>query len=202
MKLLHQCAKYSVECNIVALVYLNRMGNLKQLPLTMTNWRAVWLACIMVAQKMWDDKPLKTSAFAQLVPPITKTNLKDFELKTLQLLDYTVSVKPSLYVKYYFELRDLFVSIIGFKDSEWQVKPLSIRSAKRMEALAERSLRTPQASPVPSSQRMMDTPGFYATPRATPQLKDAGDTPNLERRTSGTLEDSTGLGSASRFVLS
>lgn len=67
---------------------------------------------------MWDDKPLKTSAFAQLVPPITKGNLQDFEIKVLQLLDYTVSVKPSLYVKYYFELRDLFVSIIGFKDSE------------------------------------------------------------------------------------
>lgn len=197
MKLLHQCAKYSVECNIVALVYLNRMGNLKQLALTMSNWRAVWLSCIMVAQKMWDDKPLKTSAFAQLVPPITKVNLKDFEIKVLQLLDFTVSVKPSLYVKYYFELRDLFVSIIGFQDAEWHVKPLSIRHAKRMEALAERSLRIPQSSP--SGNHSGGTPMSGSTPRSL----EGSDTPSLlERKQSGTLEDSTVFGAASRFVLS
>lgn len=183
------------------------MSNLKNLALSRVNWRAVWLTCVMVAQKMWDDKPLKTSAFAQLVPPITKGNLKDFEIKALQLLDYTISVKPSLYVKYYFELRELFVSIIGFKESEWHVKPLSIRNAKRMEALAERSLKIPQTASSSSTSALStpmsvtSTPGTsFGTPRSsivrgTPQLGD-------RRLTSGTLEDATDLGSASRFVLS
>jgi hypothetical protein len=201
MKLLHQCAKYSVECNIVALVYLNRMSNLKHLALTMLNWRAVWLTCIMVAQKMWDDKPLKTSAFAQLVPPITKGNLKDFEIKALQLLDYTVSVKSSLYVKYYFELRELFVSIIGFRESEWHVKPLSIRNARRMEALAERSLKVPQHGSGTTSSTPSSTPrsaysvGNFGSGCETPSMTD-------RRQTSGTLEDSVDLVSSSRFVLS
>ena len=203
MKLLHKCGKYSVECNIVALVYLNRMSNFKHLALTTVNWRAVWLTCIMVAQKMWDDKPLKTSAFAQLVPPITKGNLKDFEIEALQLLDYSIGVKPSLYVKYYFELRELFASIIGFKETEWQVKPLSIRNAKRMEALAERSLRVPQTTTTPSQTG--STPHTSSTPRSTPLSAgtDGTDTPSVsDRRGSGTLEDNSELGSASRFVLS
>lgn len=191
MKLLHQCGKYSVECNIVALVYLNRMSNAKHLALTVTNWRAVWLTCIMIAQKMWDDKPLKTSAFAQLVPPISKGNLKDFELKALQLLDFTISVKPSLYVKYYFELRDLFVSIIGFKESDWQVKPLSIRNAKRMEALAERSLRLPPSTPCTP----MGTPANTPKPTDTPMSVD-------KKSLGSTLDDNDGISSSSRFVLS
>jgi hypothetical protein len=193
MKLLHKCGKFSVECNIVALIYLNRMSNTKHLPLTAINWRSVWLACITVAQKMWDDKPLKTSAFVLLVPPLTKANLRDFEIKVLQLLDFNVTVKPSLYVKYYFELRQLFMSIVGMKDSDWQVKPLSIRNAKRLEALSERSMRSLSAKFGTGTD----------TPLMSPRVSESIQTPSTTTKvTCDTLEDVTRVQNSSRFVLS
>ena len=143
MKLLHGCAKYSTECNIIALVYLNRMSSSAQLSLSMSNWRCVWLTCIILAQKMWDDRPLKTSAFTQLVPPLEKKHLRNFEAKALELLEYSIGVKPGLYVKYYFELRQLFISIIGFKESDWNLPALSIVKARRLDALCERKLSKP-----------------------------------------------------------
>lgn len=151
MKLLHGCAKYSTECNVIALVYLNRMSSTNQLSLSMQNWRCVWLTCIILAQKMWDDRPLKTSAFTQLVPPLQKKDLRNFETKALELLDYSIGVKPALYVKYYFELRQLFISIIGFKESDWQMTPLSIVKAKRLDALCDRSFSSKASSSAVSS---------------------------------------------------
>lgn len=148
MKLLHGCAKYSTECNIIALIYLNRMSSVHGLSLSMKNWRCVWLTCIILAQKMWDDRPLKTSAFTQLVPPLEKRHLRNFEAKALELLDYAIGVKPALYVKYYFELRQLFISIIGFNESDWQMTPLSTLKARRLDALCDRKLTTKPSSEI------------------------------------------------------
>jgi hypothetical protein len=175
MKLLHGCAKYSTECNVIALVYLNSMSSSNKLSLSMSNWRCVWLTCIILAQKMWDDRPLKTSAFTQLVPPLEKKNLRDFEAKALELLDYSIGVKPALYVKYYFELRQLFISIIGFRESDWQMTPLSIVKAKRLDALCDRkfSAKTPVA-PTSGDSRAIIARG--SSQQAEPAPLSAGNT--------------------------
>jgi hypothetical protein len=57
------------------------------------------------------------------------------ERKSLRLIDYTTGVKPSLYAKYYFELRELHSEIVGPSNlkSEWNLKPLSISKAMRLE---------------------------------------------------------------------
>lgn len=57
------------------------------------------------------------------------------ERKSLRLIDYTTGVKPSLYAKYYFELRELHSEIVGPSnlESEWNLKPLSIEKAILLE---------------------------------------------------------------------
>jgi hypothetical protein len=122
--LIRSRSHYSVECNIIALVYLNRMTTLSRLPLTMNNWRALWVTCIIIAQKFWEDNPLKTSAFSIILPSISKSQLREWERQGLDLLEYSVRVKPSLYAKYYFELRQLFVEIIGPR-AKWSMKPMN-----------------------------------------------------------------------------
>ena len=71
---LYRGAEYSAECNIMALVYINRLTSMNQLLLTYLNWRSVWVVVIMLAQKVWDDKPLRTSGFAKLLPDIELKN--------------------------------------------------------------------------------------------------------------------------------
>lgn len=143
------CANCSSEVNIIALVYVNRLSA-SELVLTMRNWRAVWLTCIILAQKMWYDVPIKNSVFATMVPPLDKSDLRRLEGRVLQLLEYSIGVKPSLYVKYYFELRQLFTTILGFKISEWRVKPLTIRGAARLDFLYSRNSNTSKTKQSPS----------------------------------------------------
>ena len=133
ISLIYRGAGYSPECNIIALVFLNRITTMHTIPLTAFNWRALWLITVILSQKVWDDKPLKTSAFTTILPSISRKCLRDMETKALELLQYMTSVKPSLYAKYYFELRQLFTEIMGFQDKEWNILPLTILGAKKLE---------------------------------------------------------------------
>lgn len=202
MKLLHGCAKYSTECNIIALVYLNRMSSSANLSLSMQNWRCVWLTCIILAQKMWDDRPLKTSAFTQLVPPLEKRHLRNFEAKALELLGYSIGVKPALYVKYYFELRQLFISIIGFKESDWQMPALSIVKAKRLDALCDRKFSSKSASSATSTPVTGgDARAIIARGSAPPADDDAAGTGLSNGNTLEDVEYNSKM-TKGRFVLS
>lgn len=49
---LHEQIKYDRECNIMALVYINRITTANNMALTVQNWRLLWLLAVMVAQKV------------------------------------------------------------------------------------------------------------------------------------------------------
>ena len=49
---LHEQIKYDRECNIMALVYINRITTANNMALTAQNWRMLWLIAVMVAQKV------------------------------------------------------------------------------------------------------------------------------------------------------
>lgn len=166
ISMLAQSSKAEPETNIIALIYVNRLSSISQLVLTMLNWRAVWLTGLMLAQKMWNDHTVRTSAFVHLVPPLSKTDLRNLESKALQLIDFSTGVKPSLYAKYYFELRQLFTTIMGFSESEWLVQPLSRVQAKRLEALCNRTLSSSKylstpVTPVSDSKHEIKLPSGY-----------------------------------------
>lgn len=127
-------AKYSVECNILALIYINRMTGRNRMALTMKNWRGLWVAAIIIAQKVWDDQPLKTSSFVRILPNTTKEQLKHVEMSGFTFLDFNTTVRPSVYAKYYFELRQLFTEITGNNSRfKWKMEPLTIAEARRLE---------------------------------------------------------------------
>lgn len=91
-----------------------------------------------MAQKVWDDRYLSNSDFAFIYPFFTTIQLNNLEKKFLELIQYSVTVKSSLYAKYYFELRALF------KDNEREFPLMSIDRAeeKRLE-IDMRGLREP-----------------------------------------------------------
>lgn len=127
-------AKYSVECNILAFIYVNRMTHNKNYALTMDSWRGFWVSAIILAQKVWDDRPVRTSSFADMIPNTTKDQMRFLELSGFRLLDFGTRVKPSTYARHYFELRNLYVEIVGKEASEtWNVAPLSVAEGQRLE---------------------------------------------------------------------
>lgn len=123
-------AKYSLECNLIALVYVNRIVGLRKVRLSKENWRVIWIGCLIIAQKVWDDKSLRSSSFATMLPPISKRLLRTVEFKILEMLDFTTVVKLSSYARYFFQLRQLHNSVIG---SDWNIKPLSVLQARILQ---------------------------------------------------------------------
>jgi len=131
----HIYKKYSPSVNILSLVYLNRVDSLHGLRFNAKNWQALWVTVVIVAQKMWDDTSIKTGEYAKLLPGCSKQDLVVREVAFLKLLRYRVSVKSSLYAKFYYELRELFFKIVEHPSTPWEFRPLSIAKAKRIDAL-------------------------------------------------------------------
>jgi hypothetical protein len=127
--------QYPPECNIIALVYVNRFMELGKMSLTPRTWTNIWIATIIVAQKMWDDRAFKTSAFLSILPGVTKHALRDMEWKLLDVVNFDISVKSSLYASYYFEMRHMYEEFRPGSNS-FKLKPLS---GLKERQLAERS---------------------------------------------------------------
>ena len=62
---------------------------------------------LLLAQKMWDDAPLNNRGFIYLFPIFKIKQLNCLEIKFLTVLDYRLTIHPSVYSQYYFELRAL-----------------------------------------------------------------------------------------------
>lgn len=201
---LSMCIQLTPEVNIIALVYVNRLASNAQLVLTMANWRAVWLICIILAQKMWNDRPVKIGTISKFIPPMDKIMLRNLEARVLQLLEYSIGVKPSLYVKYYFELRQLFTTIMGFKLSEWRVKPLTVRNASRLDALCIRTKAKIQSNMSPMVKDADSVDMSALSKPVTPdggERKDSGRKGERKAGVSSSFEDVT-YTSQARFVIS
>lgn len=129
MKALYDCAKFSPECFIIALVYINRLIAFTGLPLQPTNWRPLVLVSLLVAQKVWDDKYLSNLDFAFIYPFFSSQEINVLEKKFLELIQYNVAIKSTLYARYYFELRALFQD----NDQEFPYNPLTNGDAEKLE---------------------------------------------------------------------
>lgn len=138
---IYYVARYSPECHIIALVYLSRIAAPSEtrsgIRLNRRNWRALVLTALILAQKVWDDSSLKTSAFSAITP-YSKEMLKKFELEMLSLLAFQATVKVSRYAQHYFELRSLYESTISLSSRQpFPMRPLSISRAKHLQSRSE-----------------------------------------------------------------
>lgn len=131
---------YSIECNILALVYINRITVKNNIAVNMENWRGLWLGAIILAQKVWDDNPLKTSSFSSVLTSVSKEALIAAEMKVFSLLEYSTTVRPSVYVKYFLELHELFREITGGDSNgfRWHLHPMTLAEKKRLELRSKR----------------------------------------------------------------
>ena len=99
------------------------------MPLHPTNWRPLVLCSLLVAQKVWDDRYLSNADFAFIYPFFTTEEINRLEQKFLELIQYNVTVKASLYAKYYYELRTLYKD----NEKEFPLTPLSSVDAGKLE---------------------------------------------------------------------
>eukprot|EP00518_Triparma_eleuthera_P008656 CAMPEP_0182470688 /NCGR_PEP_ID=MMETSP1319-20130603/19094_1 /TAXON_ID=172717 /ORGANISM="Bolidomonas pacifica, Strain RCC208" /LENGTH=258 /DNA_ID=CAMNT_0024671159 /DNA_START=4 /DNA_END=780 /DNA_ORIENTATION=+ len=147
-----ELAEFSPECNVLALIFAHRLTTVAKVPLHTKNWRPIMLVSLLIAQKVWDDQSLSNQEFPVLwraAVPFSDARLLNveainaFERQYLCLLGFNVSFDPSLFAKYYFELRSIWdASILSGE-------PLSHELATRFgiqTAMTERWVREPRKS--------------------------------------------------------
>lgn len=136
----HLFVNYSPSCNIIALIYANRMLQVYGVRFNKSTWKLIWLALIRLTQKIWDDTSIKASEFIKLLPPIDVPRLRKLEVRALTLIRYRIIVNPSLYAEYYFELRKIFTEITGVvmtDDDNRNQHRLSTAQAIKIEAVSK-----------------------------------------------------------------
>jgi len=202
---------YSPSCNIISIVYINRIYVMHGLSFTNSNWKALWVSVVILSQKIWDDSSIKTCEFVKLLPSMNRKLLRELELRVLHLLRYKVTVKPSIYAKYYFGLRKNFTDISGITDCNWVFRPLSVRNAKRIEAIdasryisivkkRDKSSKGVDYSSCPNSAKSLDS--NYSLSFKDDIEFEAKEGKELPIRGMNTYEDITRRVDLSRFVIS
>ena len=124
---LYNCV-FSSECCIIGLIYINRIIALTGLSLQNTNWRPLIFVSLMMSQKIWDDRYLSNGDFSSIYPFFEKEDLNILEMKFLEIIQYNVFVKLSVYMTFYLELRMLV-------KEQLPLKPLNKLEIKKMEHL-------------------------------------------------------------------
>lgn len=127
LKQVFEVGQFHSECCVISLVYINRLIGVTGVPLTASNWKPVAISALVLAQKVWDDTPLINADFSILYPALTVKEINFLERKFLDLLEFKLSVSPSLYAQYYFELRSIC------EESALNFRPLTKLQAKRLE---------------------------------------------------------------------
>ena len=136
---LYNCVQFSSECCIISLIYINRIIALTGLSLQTTNWSPLVFVSLMISQKIWDDKYLSNGDFSYIYPFFEKSQLNILEMKFLEMIQYNVYVKLSVYMTFYLELKTLVqdeyvnkaMSNYDFKKSEHLIKPKVERKLRR-----------------------------------------------------------------------
>ncbi|KAJ3356263.1 hypothetical protein HDU83_001470 [Entophlyctis luteolus] len=114
-------AELNVECAVITLIYIERMLINTGITLSSCNWARIVLGALLLASKVWDDHAVWNVDFCQIFPDIEVSDMNELERWYLAAIRYNVSVKASIYARYYFELRDL----LDLEQHVWSSKPLA-----------------------------------------------------------------------------
>ena len=126
----HEHSRFSPGCLVVALIYIERLRRSAGALLLASTWQPTLLIAIIVAQKVWEDKPHLLVDFTPLCPALTLQQLNELERDFLRLLDYNVGVKASIYTEWYFRLSALC------ERSSIRLRPLDAEEARKLEIKA------------------------------------------------------------------
>eukprot|EP01067_Filipodium_phascolosomae_P000520 Filipodium_phascolosomae@DN139_c0_g1_i1.p1 len=127
LKTMIQSFYYPSECNVLILLYINRLMSASGLYMHTQNWRPLLVTALVISQKIWDDPQMKNTDFSYYYTFFRDEELTEMEVTFLQLLQYKVVVKTSTYAKYYYELRTMFPHKSGRAQKE-PTLPKTIRT--------------------------------------------------------------------------
>jgi len=126
---LFHAAELNSDCAIITLIYVERMLAYTNITIHSCNWTRILLGGVLLASKVWDDHAIWNADFCQIFPNAAVEDMNKLERWYMNAINYNVSIRSSLFVKYYFELRELMAK----KGKHLKLKPLNSNEAKILE---------------------------------------------------------------------
>jgi len=99
--------KLPAECAVVAVVYIDKLLEVTQLTFHDGNWRIIVFTALLLANKVWAEHAVWNEDFLKIFSDVWLSirAISRVERVFLKYISFDLNIKPSVYSKYYFELR-------------------------------------------------------------------------------------------------
>jgi hypothetical protein len=138
-------ARWSPECNVMALVLVSRLQH-DGCAITWKNWNKLILVALLISQKMWDDVPLTNTDFPQLwkmcapkSSPLIIKELTRMEVIFLQLINWQTNVSRAVYTQFFYELSALSLESKLGQASGFRSRVLTDKQLVALEVKTQRA---------------------------------------------------------------
>ena len=132
-------AHLSSECSIVCLIYVERLMEKGNVPLTAQTWRPVLMCGLLLAHKVWQDHACWNIEFTQVYPQFSLNAINRLEKRFLERINWQLSIKQSLYARYYFGLRSVTEKADFRQRYNSTVMQQAMQQAPHMDEVQQRS---------------------------------------------------------------
>lgn len=129
LKSIYNVGQLSPECGIMAMAYIDRLLSYTGISFVALTWRRIVLGCLILASKVWEELAVWNVDFVDVFSNLTVKDLNQLERQVLNGLQFNVTLKSSVYAKYYFEIR----SFAKRNAKNFPLKPLDKAGSKRLE---------------------------------------------------------------------
>lgn len=101
------------ECLICSLIYIRRMIQTSKdmFVLSKHNWKATVLACMVMANKVWDDFHVRNADYCYIFGGLTQGRVDELEIALMIVLSHELYIKPSEYAACHFEIQDMITML-------------------------------------------------------------------------------------------
>lgn len=112
LQVLHQ-GVFSISTLVVCVIYMARLKGVTDFPLHKYTWRPLLMMALLLADKVYEDKPVKNKSLLKLFPIMTAEQFAQLEHTFVKKLTWKhIIVKPSVFER-------MCREILGFKHEDW-----------------------------------------------------------------------------------
>ena len=99
LSLLHQ-GMFSINTFIAGIIYLSRFKESTEVSLHTSNWRPLFIISLIVADKVWEDRPVKNSCISKLFPVLSNEEINILEHFFLKAISFKVVITAEVFTNF------------------------------------------------------------------------------------------------------
>jgi len=146
--------RLGAEICVMMLAYIERVMSWKNVAMLPCSWRRVCLGALILASKVWEDQSVWNVDFVHCFDNVNAQDLGKLERNFLNLIEFNVGLKASVYVKYFIALQD-YSKQPRIPETSAANHLESITHEKQAEMKTIRGRKTNSASSLPFASELL-----------------------------------------------